>query len=175
MTAVTNLGTSSLIATYQGLSATTTVSVVGPVAVTVTNLPASAVFDGPTLKATLLATFPGETNVDVSSFAGTTWAVSDPLLASVSANGTVTPLSPGKATVSGTYHGLTGNAAVTLSYAQGSGPAVLIHRYSFSDSNVVDSVGGANGQAGLNPNKTNPNPVVLKYLGLRQHGCRWQR
>jgi hypothetical protein len=38
---------------------------------------------------------------------------------------------------------------------------VLIHRYSFSDSNLVDSVAGANGEALLDPNKTSPNPVVF--------------
>src|SRR5262249_10357686 len=146
---------------YQGLSATTTVSVVAPVALTVTNLPNSAVFDGPNLRASLLATFPGATNIDVSSFAGTTWSVSDSSLAVISANGTVTPLSPGTLTVRGSYGGLSGQAQVALGYASGSGPAVLLHRYSFSDSNVVDSVGGANGQALLNPNKPNPNPVVF--------------
>ncbi len=161
MVAVTNAGTTTLIASYGGLSATTTVSVVGPVASSVTNLPASAVFDGPTLSASLIATFPGATNVNVSGFAGTTWSVSDPLLASVSANGTVTPLSPGTVTISGSYQGLTASAQVVLNYAPGSGPPVLLHRYSFNDSNVVDSVGSANGQPALDPNKTSPNPVVF--------------
>ncbi|HTL55224.1 MAG TPA: LamG-like jellyroll fold domain-containing protein [Candidatus Limnocylindrales bacterium] len=161
MRAVTNLGTSTLIAFYQGLSATTTVSVVAPVSVTVTNLPATAVFDGPNFRASLLATFPGATNIDVSAFAGTTWTVSDPSLAVISANGTITPLSSGTLTVSGTHRGVAGSAQVVLGYAAGSGPAVLIHRYSFSDSNVVDSVGGANGEAQVNTLKPNPNPVVF--------------
>jgi hypothetical protein len=163
MKAVTNLGSSTLIAFYQGLSATTTVSVVAPVSVTVTNLPASAIFDGPNLQATLLGTFPGATNVDISAFTGTKWTISDATLGVVSAIGTVTPLSPGMLTVGGAYQGLSGSAQVSLGYAPGSGPAVLLHRYSFSDSNVVDSVGGANGQALLNPNITTPppNPVVF--------------
>jgi hypothetical protein len=163
MKAVTNLGSSTLIAFYQGLSATTTVSVVAAVSVTVTNLPASAIFDGPNLQAVLLGTFPGATNVDVSAFAGTKWTVSDPTLAVVSGTGIVTPLSPGTLMVGATYEGLSGSAQVSLGYAAGAGPAVLLHRYSFSDSNVVDSVGGANGQALLNPNITTPppNPVVF--------------
>jgi hypothetical protein len=37
----------------------------------------------------------------------------------------------------------------------------LLHRYSFSDSNLVDSVGGANGQTALDPNKPTPHPVVF--------------
>jgi hypothetical protein len=80
---------------------------------------------------------------------------------SVSPNGLVTPLSPGQVSIRGTYRGLTGTAQVALGYGLGSGPATLIHRYSFSDSNVVDSVGGANGQAALDPNKASPNPVVF--------------
>jgi hypothetical protein len=159
--AVTNSGTSTLVATYGGLSATSQVSVVGPISLAVSNLPASAVFDGPTLAAALVATFPGATNVDVSRFAGTTWSVTDPLMASVSATGVVTPLSPGTLTVKGSYMGLSATAQVSLSYAPGSGPAVLIHRYSFGDSTVADSVGGADGQALLDPNKTAPNPVVF--------------
>ena len=161
MKAVTNLGTSTLIAYYQGLSATTSVSVVAPVALTVTNLPASTIFDGPNVQATLLATFPGATNVDVSAFAGTTWSVSDPTFAHITANGTITPLSPGTLTVVGGYGGFFGQTQIALVYATGSGPAVLLHRYSFSDSNVVDSVGGANGQPLLNPNYTNAKPVVF--------------
>jgi hypothetical protein len=161
--AVTNVGSSTLIAFYQGLSATTTVSVVQPVSVAVTNLPASAIFDGPNLQAMLVATFPGATNVDVSRFAGSTWTVSDPTLAIISPTGVITPLSPGTPAFQGTYQGLSGAAQVTLGYAPTSGPAVLLHRYSFSDSNVVDSVGGANGQALVNPNITTPppNPVVF--------------
>jgi hypothetical protein len=161
MLAVTNSGATTLIATYGGLPATSQVSVVGPVSLNISNLPASAVFDGPTFQAALIANFPGATNVDVSRFAGTTWTVPDPSLASISPNGIVTPLSPGNATVQGSYQGLSASAQVALTYAPGAGPAVLIHRYSFSDSNLVDSVGGANGQALLDPNKTNATPVVF--------------
>ena len=121
--AVTNAGSSTLIAAYGGLSATTTVSVVGPVSLSITNLPASAIFDGPTISAALLATFDGATNVDVSGFAGTTWTVSDPQLASVSANGTVTPLSPGQLTVTGSYQGKSASAQVSLQYAPGTATA----------------------------------------------------
>ena len=161
MQAVTNAGTTTLVATYQGLSATSQVSVVGPISLNVSNLPASAVFDGPPFTAALVGTFQGATNVDVSGFASTVWSVSDPLLATISASGVITPLSPGTLTVKGTYQGMSASAQVSLVYAPGAKPAVLIHRYSFSDSNVVDSVGGANGQPALDPNKTNPNPVVF--------------
>jgi len=97
----------------------------------------------------------------VSGFAGTTWSVSDPLLASISPTGVITPLSPGTLTVQGSYQGKSGTGQVVLGYAPNAHPAVLIHRYSFSDSNIVDSVGGADGQALLDPNKTAPNPVVF--------------
>jgi len=135
--------------------------VIPPVAVSLANLPASAVFDGPTFRATLLATFPGATNINVSRFGSTVWSVSDPTLAVISGNGTVTPLSPGTVTITGAYDGFNATAQVVLDFAPGSGPAVLTHRYSFSDSNIVDSVGGANGQALIDTNKLNPNPVIF--------------
>lgn len=144
------LGSASLVATYQSLSATTTVSVVAPIAIRVT-LPETLVAGSLPVTPTILADFPNNaTNINIATFAGLTNVSSDPLVFSIAANGQVIPQRGGSATLTATYSGISGQATTTVILPPNFKQGELKHRYSFSEAagatNVTDSVGGANGE-----------------------------
>jgi hypothetical protein len=69
------------------------------------------------------------------------WVSSDPSVAHVDENGSVTAVSAGTATISATFNGTTHTSG---SFTVTAATPVLTHRYSFT-SDATDSVGGANG------------------------------
>ena len=101
-------------------------------------------------QAGLYADFQNIPGVNVSGFKGALFASSDTNVATIDAVGLVTPLGAGSATLTGTYQDKTANVSITVVRPPGASEQVtLIHRYSFSEpigsTEVVDSVGGANG------------------------------
>lgn len=142
-------GIASLTASYQGQSATTSVVVLAPITLT-QMLPASVYAGGVVTPITLLASFSGVTNVDVSRFGGVSRTSSDPTIASIDNTGLLTPLKPGTVTLTAGYAGLSNQVVLNVVAAPGFQAGSLIHRYSFDgppdNPLVVDSVGGANGQ-----------------------------
>jgi hypothetical protein len=166
LTTSSNIGNSTLIASFQSMSATTTVSVVNPSQLTITNLPSSIAFDAAPVQLAGLARFPDATNVNISAFRGVTWGSSNPSVAVISATGLLTPISPGTATISNSYGGITATVQLAVVRRTGSQPAALVHRYSFNEASnattVVDSVAGADGTLMINTDQfPAANPVVL--------------
>jgi hypothetical protein len=141
-------GSADLIATYGGLSVTSSVAVLEPTALTLavaSPLPAG----GPASMAVLTAEYPGEITADVTSFAGVDYISSVTSIATVAADGGVLPLRVGSTSIEATFGGLSASAAVQVALPPDHQPATLIHRYSFNDpsgsTTVSDSVGTAHG------------------------------
>ena len=93
-------------------------------------------------QAPLVGNYPSVTNVvlsylDPATVPTPTYQSSAPDVASVTANGQLTALKPGTATITGTSGANMGTAVITVTPYTNS----LIHRYSFSDTS--DSVGGS--------------------------------
>lgn len=110
-----SLGTASLIASYKTFSTTSSVSVLAPISLVASNLPASLPAGGPNYTVPILAGFPGGiTGVNVSAFAGVTRASSDTNVATISQVGVATLLSPGTTTITSTYRDQTNQAVLTL-------------------------------------------------------------
>lgn len=143
-------GTASLTGSYQGQSATTSVAVLAPVTLTQPQLALPIYAGGVTVTIPLLASFPGVSNIDVTGFNLVTRSSSDPTVASISNDGTLTPLKPGTVTLTGTYFGITNQTVFNVFGVPGRITPSLVHRYQFDDASnspvVLDSVGGANGQ-----------------------------
>ena len=95
---------------------------------------------GTTQKAQLLGNYIAQSGIDISSDAGTVWRSSNPSALTVSANGTLTAVGLGSATISATNSGIFASTNITVV------PLVttLIHRYVFTN-DANDSVGTANG------------------------------
>jgi len=155
------VGSADLIASYQGLSLTSSVAVLAPTSLTVavtSPLPAG----GPYINAQLIAGFAG-TNANVAAFAGVTFSSSNPQVATVGAAGAILPLRVGTTTLSASYSGLQASAPVEVALPPGYQAANLIHRYSFSEAAatvlVKDSVGTADGTL------VNPSPGVADFTG----------
>lgn len=144
-----SLGSAQLIASYQSRSATTTVSVVAPIAIRVT-LPETLIAGSLPVTPTIVADFPNNaTNINIAAFAGLTNVSSNPLVISVAGN-QIIPQRGGNATLTATYSGVSGSGATTVTLPPNFKQGELKHRYSFNETagstTVADSVGGANGQ-----------------------------
>jgi sugar lactone lactonase YvrE len=144
-----NGGSASLVATYLGLSATTSVTVLAPVALR-QNAPAMLSAGGAPVVASLFADFPGTNNLDITGFTGVTRSSSNPTVATMANNGTLTPREPGSVMLTAIFQGLTNQVPLDVALPPGFQPGALIHRYSFNEppntTVVSDSVGSANGQ-----------------------------
>jgi hypothetical protein len=142
-------GSASLIASYQGLSATTTVTVLQPIALRQT-IPASLDAGGLPVTIPLIADFIGSSNVNITAFTGVQRLSSDSSVATIVNNGTVTPRKPGTTTLTASCSGVTNQALLTVVLPAGFKPGALVNRYSFNEpqnsTNVSDSVGGRDGQ-----------------------------
>lgn len=152
----TTPGAANLIIKYtnavSSVSLTQAVTVLAPLAVKATATPAVLYLDSvlgvQTSQVKLLATFLGNTNVDVSAFNTASIGDYDPIVASVSGN-VATPVGLGLADLGGFYLGTEYVTTNALTVRSINDAPSLAHRYSFRDaygaSTVVDSIGGANG------------------------------
>jgi len=149
----TNTGTANLVIAYQSVSATQAVTVLSPISLKPIAV-ADTIYSDSVLglvgsQAHLLATFAGNNNVDVSSFASVSFTGNNPGVAAVSTSGAITPTgTTGIVGLGATYAGSSGFNATALTVTT-NGAVALKHRYSFRDAAnstiVLDSVGGANG------------------------------
>jgi len=109
---------------------------------------ATLVGDYPAISGVLLSS--SEPGVDPATFTQPVYTSSNPKVATVDANGMVTALSAGSATLTATVGALSSTNSVTLTVAPVN--AALIHRYSFNEASgttASDSVGGATWNATL--------------------------
>jgi hypothetical protein len=171
-----NVGTASLIATFQGLSSTSSVSVTAPTALRHDIATNTLSAGGVLVAATLRADFPSTTNVNVNGYAGVTRSSSNTNVVTIAANGNVTAVAPGTATISSTYSGLTAQTQLTVVLPANYTRGQLTHRYSFSGSRdttaVSDSVGTAHGEVvGIQSGATNNNFNGAGQLALA--GSAW--
>jgi len=149
ITVKTNVGTANIVGTYQQKNATGVVSVAAPIALrlNITNL----LYSGqPVSSAALRADYPNNVlDQNVTGFTGATYSSSDTGVFTVAANGNVTPLTPGTATLKASYGGLTVTKAITVEIPPNWKRGTLVHRYSFDGppdtTTVTDSIGGADG------------------------------
>lgn len=97
---------------------------------------------------TVFADFANVSGVNVSALEETTYASSNPGVATVSATGQVSPVASGSTIITASYGGKQATVEVTVAGPVGP-PAALIHRYSFNTPadgfTVEDSVGDADG------------------------------
>ncbi len=155
-----NIGAAKLIASYQGLSATTSVQVLAPLAIHQTGISTNLHSGSVTFTSALLADYTGTNNVAASAFAGVSRSSSDTNIVTISAVGLVTPRLPGSAVLTAVYSWVDGsvtnskteNVTVTVVNPPGFTKGTLIHRYSFNEAaasaTFADSVGTANGVVG---------------------------
>jgi hypothetical protein len=141
-------GTAHVIASYQSLTATNLVTVIGPASLSIsvanTNLLSGANGIGDQTVATLYANFADANNVvvnayDFVSFSGTAGVIT------ITTNGTLAAIGPGPFSVTGTYDGLsviTNNAGIITRYSPPTGApsfavkltdAIPAHQMSFHD------------------------------------------
>lgn len=109
---------------------------------------AMLVGDYPSVSGVLLSS--SEPGVDPATFTAPVYTSSNPKVATIDANGLVTALSAGSATLTATVGALASTNSVTLTVAPVN--AALIHRYSFNETSgttASDSVGGATWNASL--------------------------
>jgi hypothetical protein len=110
-----SLGTASLIASYQAFSTTSSVSVLAPTLLSVTNLPASVGLGSANITVPLFADFSnGSNNVNVTAFNGVTRASSDTNVATITGAGVITLRAPGTSTITSAYASLTNQALLTV-------------------------------------------------------------
>lgn len=108
-------GTTSISATYSGVSGATTLTVakaVKSISVTPTN-PTTVL--GVSLPFTATATLSNDTSLTVTPSAS--WVTSNPSVATVTAGGIATPAAAGSATITATYLGVSGSSTLTVSAA----------------------------------------------------------
>lgn len=153
----TTPGTANLIVTYannvSSVSVTQAVTVLAPTSVQVKASPAVLYIDSvlglQTAQVKLLASFPGNPNVDVSGFTGVTFGDYDNAVAVVDGAGQATPVALGLADLGGFYLGVEYVSTNALTVRSINDPATLAHRYSFREAagaaTIVDSIGAANG------------------------------
>ncbi len=122
------------------------------------SLPKASVSAGGFQQASLVGDYPSVTSVVLSSsepgadpttFAAPVYSSSNPNVATVDANGTVTAVSPGTATITATVGVMTSTNTLLLTVTP---VASLVHRYSFNEASgttAADSVGGATWNATL--------------------------
>ncbi len=105
---------------------------------------ATLVGDYPSVSGVLLSS--SEPGIDPATFAAPVYVSSNPNVARIDANGLVTAVGAGTATLTATVGALSGTNSVTITVA----PVVpnLVHRYSFTNASAtvaVDAIGGKNG------------------------------
>ncbi len=110
--------------------------------------PTNVYYGGTPVQVSLYADFQNAANVNVTLFEGTTLLSSDPQIASVGVGGLLDVHGTGSVVLTGIYGGMSNTLAVTIGLPPGYQPAVLAHRYSFSETGgttATDSVGAAHG------------------------------
>ncbi len=107
-------GTSTITATYQGMSGSSVLSVAqGVGAVAVSPVLSTTVLGSP-VTFTATATLTNDATVTPT---GVAWVSSDPTIATVTAAGVATPVKAGTVTITATYLGVSGTASLTVSSA----------------------------------------------------------
>ena len=106
----------TITASYNGLTATTTVTVTQPAVTTITLTPASpTIASGTAIQLQATATFEDGSTQNVTTLAS--WASVDSAVATVNNAGTkglVTGVAAGTTTITVTYNGVTGNATIVV-------------------------------------------------------------
>lgn len=144
-------GTTNLVVTYDGLSLTQAVTVLSPISVTVGAMPNTVYIDSSLgqpqpAQADLFATFPGNTNINVSAFNSVSFVDQGSPVATLSTSGTITANEQGKAGLGASYIGNTYVTPNAFTVSSITNPPTLEHLYNFTNLNaVIDSIGGANG------------------------------
>jgi uncharacterized protein YjdB len=106
-------GQTTLTATYQGKSQSATLSATTATVTSVSVSPTSANLQvGATQQFTATATYSDGTTGNVTS-SGTTWSSSAPSIATINGSGLATAVAAGQATLTATYQGKSGSAALT--------------------------------------------------------------
>ena len=175
-----DIGTANLIASYRGLSATTTVSVLAPNTIRQDGFATNLISGSLSFVSALRADYNGTNNVNATTFGGVTRSSSDTNVVLINNAGLVSPRKTGTAVVTAVYrwvqagvtNALTNHATVTVAAPPGFTKGTLIHRYSFNgavDGTVVtDSVGTAHGEvvASTGNNFTGTGELVLPGGGF---------
>ncbi len=111
-------GSTTIAASFNGLSGNTTLAVTGITSIAVT--PASPSFaSGATQQFTATATYSDKTTADITSTA--TWKSSNTSAATISSSGLATGVSAGSPTISATLEGKTGSTIATVTLPAGTG------------------------------------------------------
>ena len=147
---VLNPGATTITSSYLNQTNQAALTVLAPISLSVTNLPATREAGSVNFAVPLLAAYSdGNSNVNVSAAAGVARSSSNPNVATITGGGTVTVRSPGVTTITSSYRGLTNQAALTVVMPASFVRGTLLHRYSFSEApdtgTVDDSVGTADG------------------------------
>lgn len=147
---VLNPGTTTITSTYWDKTNQATLTVLAPISLSVTNLPATREAGSVNFTVPLLAAYSdGNSNVIVTAAAGVVRASSNPNVATITGGGVVTVRSPGVTTITSSYRGLTNQGTLTIVMPPSFVRGTLLHRYSFSEApdtgTVDDSVGTADG------------------------------
>jgi hypothetical protein len=151
-----DIGTANLIASYRGQSATTSVSILAPIAIRQDGFATNLISGSLSFVAPLRADYNGTNNVNATTFGGVTRTSSDPGIVTINNAGLVSPRKTGTAVVTAVYrwvqagvtNSLTNHATVTVAAPPGFTKGSLVHRYSFSETSgdvFNDSVGTAHG------------------------------
>lgn len=146
-------GTATLTITYQTNTLTTTVTNLAPLSATVVANPSTVYLNSilgvQPAQAEVLATFAGQTNVNISGFSGVTYVDQGSAAATLSGSGAITANAVGQASLGASYLGTTYVGTNAFDVLDTGGAPVLAHQYNFRDASnstvIIDSVGGANG------------------------------
>jgi len=147
---VLNPGTTAITSTYLNQTNQAALTVLTPISVSVTNLPATREAGSVNFIVLLLVVYTdGNSNVIVTAAAGVVRASSNPNVATITGGGVVTVRSLGVTTITSSYRGLTNQSTLTVIMPPNFVRGTLLHRYSFSEApdtaTVDDSVGTADG------------------------------
>lgn len=156
---VLNPGSTTITSTYFNQTNQATLTVLAPLSVTVTNLPATRDAGSVTFGVPLLAAYSdGNSSVNVSAAAGVFRASSDTTVATISGGGNITVRDPGVTTITSSYRGLTNQSTVTVVMPANFARGALLDRYSFSEVADTPTVHDSAG--------TNDGTVVNQQSGL---------
>jgi hypothetical protein len=109
-------GTTTISATFQGVTGNATLTVTAAILAAVRVTPSiSTIADGTTLQFVATGIFTDGTNQPLIS--GVAWVSSAPAIASISPTGLATAVAPGTTTISAISQGVTGNATLTITLA----------------------------------------------------------
>lgn len=147
---VLNPGSTTITSTYAGQSVQATLTVLAPVSLSMTNLPATRDAGSVNFTVPLLAAYSdGNSNINVSAATGVARTSSDPNVATITPAGVVTVRNPGTTTITSSYRGLSTQGTLTVVTPPNFVRGTLLHRYSFNEApdtgTVEDSVGTADG------------------------------